>query len=148
MALTRSNIFCPVFGAPVKFKSNMLPTYADVIRYYLINKAELMTKNKQDPPLSDACHQLIRDLESLWKKSSLPIISNRSIFNKIKRYHAEYRNIKKRCKRNGKLDNSKKVATFRDTAEKNYLTFHHVNVKTFQRVHAKLKFQLQKDNLL
>ncbi|KAK4883009.1 hypothetical protein RN001_006328 [Aquatica leii] len=55
MPRTRSNNLCPVFGVPEEFKNNVLPTYADVIRYYLYVRQKCLTVNKQEPGLTDVC---------------------------------------------------------------------------------------------
>lgn len=58
MPPTRAVSLCPVFGAPKTFKNNVLPTYADVIRYYLYLRQEFLRMNKKEPCLADVCSPL------------------------------------------------------------------------------------------
>lgn len=136
---------CPVFGVPKRFKDNVLPIYADVVRNSLYIRETFLQANKQEPSLRDVCNKLISDLKFLWEKSSIPIVSDQQVRHKIKQYHQKYRNIKKPLKKDGKINTLKKVVAFREDAEKNYLTFHCASVKIFQIAPVKLKYLWQNE---
>ena len=110
---------CPVFGLPKEFRKNVLPTYADIIKYYLYLRQELVQQKKQRPSFTDdVCSPLIKDLKNLWQKSSICVVSDQQILHKVREYHSKYRNIMKRLKKDGKVNNSKMVVFFRESAEK------------------------------
>lgn len=98
MPRTRKDAVCPIFGVVTKFKDNVLPTYADVIKYYSWIRLEKINENKQEPSVSAVSQQLIEDLKAIWKKSSIPVISDQQILSRIAQYHGKYRTIKKSLK--------------------------------------------------
>ena len=73
MPKTRKAIECPVFGAPSKFKQNILPTYADLMKNYLWIRETLLeaSKNKAKPTLGNIFAILIVELKTLWTKAIL-----------------------------------------------------------------------------
>jgi len=117
MSNTRSKDLCPVLGSPKTFAGSVLPTFSDIIRCYLLIRQKLLRTSKQEPSLSDICIPLVKDLKSLWKKSSLTVVSDQQILHKVREYHKKYRNIKKSIKNDGKLNMSEKVVIFREWAE-------------------------------
>lgn len=42
MALTRKVTSCPIFGSPSDLKDNVLPTNADVMKYFLFVRNDLL----------------------------------------------------------------------------------------------------------
>ena len=86
MSTTRSKDLCPVFGSPKSFKDNVLPTYSDIISYYLIIRNNFWRDSKQEPSLADISLVLIKDLKVLWAKRSLSVVSDQQILHKIREY--------------------------------------------------------------
>lgn len=96
MPKTRKSVFCPVFGQPEKLKDNMLPTYSDIIKYYLLVRSELVCINSgKDASVKDICEIISKDIENIWHKASLPIISHQQILSRLVQYYNKYKGIKK-----------------------------------------------------
>lgn len=138
MPRTRSVDVCPVFGIPELMKPNMLPTYADVMRYYLY----LQNSSEKHTGLSDILPVLVKELKGVWERSSIPTLSNNRIFFMIKHYYLKYRNLKKSLKKTGKLDFSNRVASFRERAEKNLFDISICKCKDFMKCLCKIKVPL------
>lgn len=117
MPRTRSGETCPVFGIPERMKPNVLPTCSDVMRHYLYIKQDLEV-NKKWASVGKISSLLMKEIKKLWEMSSIPTISNQHILVKIRKMHKAYRNVKKNVKITGKLNQSKKVVSFRESAEK------------------------------
>lgn len=100
MPKTRKDVECCVFGAPRKFKDNILPTCADVIRNFLWIRQFMKeaAANNAEPTVSDINEILRGELKLLWVKASFPTISDQQIKSKLKELHQKYRNIKKPMK--------------------------------------------------
>ncbi|XP_031339105.1 uncharacterized protein LOC116167737 isoform X3 [Photinus pyralis] len=112
MPKTRKDLSCSVFGGPEKLKDNMLPTCAEVIKHYLWVRSDLMwISNGKDPSIKEICAKIATDLSNLWKKASLPIISNQQIISRLIDYYKKYKNLMK-CRV------TQKKADFYETARK------------------------------
>lgn len=57
----------------------MLPTYADIMRYYLYIQ-ELLRENQQEPGVAVMCSLLIKEFKCLWGKSSIIIVRNNKYY--------------------------------------------------------------------
>jgi len=65
----------PVFGAHSAMSANVLPTYCDVMKAYLLRKHELKSvSDRKEPSFTEVANSVINDIENLWQKSSIPII--------------------------------------------------------------------------
>lgn len=148
MPRTRFDLFCPVFGAPKPFSDNMLPTYFDVMKYYLLIREKLLETSKQEPSLSVVCVPLIQDLKSLWEKSSISVVSDQQILHQIRQYYNKYRNIKKRLKRDGKLSDKANVVLFRNSAEKKLFDVSLCKCKDFIKCACKTKVPVAERHFL
>ncbi|KAB0805607.1 hypothetical protein PPYR_02577 [Photinus pyralis] len=90
----------------------MLPTCAEVIKHYLWVRSDLMwISNGKDPSIKEICAKIATDLSNLWKKASLPIISNQQIISRLIDYYKKYKNLMK-CRV------TQKKADFYETARK------------------------------
>lgn len=120
MPKTRQDVDCRVFGALRKFKDNMLPTCADVIRNFLCIRQFMKeaAANNAEPAVSDINEILLGELKLLWVKASIPIISDQQIKSKLKDLHQKYRNLKKPMKSRNSANMHRKVEDFRDSLEK------------------------------
>ena len=49
-AITREKAACVIFGAPLEMPTNVLPTYADVMKAYINTRLQLTMKNNKYPP--------------------------------------------------------------------------------------------------
>lgn len=71
MPKTRKDLSCPEFGKPLILNVNVLPTYCDLIKYYLWIKNDLLVlNNAKDPSIKYICKIIATDIEQIWKKSS------------------------------------------------------------------------------
>lgn len=96
MTSTRSETLCPVFGTPIQLKETVLPTYADVMKHYLWVRNQLLWKgNKKDPSIKDISEIVSHDVARIWKKASIPVVSEQEIIRLIKKFNEKYKNIKK-----------------------------------------------------
>lgn len=134
--MPKTRFVCPVFGAPKTFKYNVLPTYADVIKYYLFLRSEIMENTKKEPSLSVVYEKLIRDVKLLWEKSSISVVSDQQILHQIKTYYKKFRAIKKRVKNDGKMNSSKTITDFREAGEKKLFDISICKCKDFFPVFA------------
>lgn len=50
MPKTRKDLRCPLFGDPIKLSDNVLPTYCDIIKYYLWLRNDLLELNNGKDP--------------------------------------------------------------------------------------------------
>ena len=67
---------CVVFGSPCKLLGNMLPTYEDTLKYYNLVKFQLKeASNGKDPWHSEISSKVTAEIEALWEKASLPVVS-------------------------------------------------------------------------
>lgn len=108
-----------MFGAPSKFKENVLPTYADVMKNYLFIRQSLLdaSPNKAEPTLAHISIILLAEIKVLWAKSSISIISDQQIIHLIRSYHEKVRKIKKPIKSRNSEVFLTKIAEFRQATE-------------------------------
>lgn len=92
----RSSVFCPVFGAPTELSCHILPTYEDVMKYYLWVRNDCKVKlNNVNPSVSDVADKVAERIEEIWHTASLPFISRQRIVQMIRTYNEKYLKIKK-----------------------------------------------------
>lgn len=113
MPKTREVLRCPVFGDPQKLNNNMLPTYCDVIKYYLWLRNNMLELNKgKDPSVKDLCEIIAIDIEKIWIKASIPTISHQQVVARLISYYCKYKSIKKL------RSNEKKRMFYQDSLKK------------------------------
>ena len=96
MPKTRKDICCPVFGEPQKLKGNMLPTYYDIIKYYLWVRNDLLCiNNGKDPSIKEVCEIISVDVKKLWEKASIPIVTHQQVVSRLILYYNKYKSMKK-----------------------------------------------------
>ncbi|KAL4720314.1 hypothetical protein ACJJTC_013568 [Scirpophaga incertulas] len=73
---TRQTTSCPVFGLPEKLPVSQLPTYSEVMKYYIFIKYQLKTdKTTKEPTVHDISEILAEEILTIWQKASLPTVS-------------------------------------------------------------------------
>lgn len=93
---TRNIMNDPVFGAPSAMSPNVLPTYGDVMKQYLLRKYKLKSVgDTKEPSFTAVANSVICQVENLWQKASIPIISHQKVLEKLKLYHDRYRSLLK-----------------------------------------------------
>ena len=116
---TRKQSTCPIFGVPNDLKSNVLPTYKDVMKCYLYFMQKLREKNNgKQPSLKEISEMLSKKIEDLWKKASIPSVSHERVLKMFHDYHRKYRNLVKNIKPKMTDVFKAKVGAFKDNAAK------------------------------
>lgn len=88
----RSRSKCPIFVSGKELPKNALPTYEDVIRYFLF-----LTKNtsSQRDLVKNTSEIIATEIASIWRKASIPTSGHRAIVIRLHSYHNKYRSILK-----------------------------------------------------
>lgn len=117
---TRQKVNCVIFGAPQNFSELVLPTYEDVMKFYLFVKQELKhTPTSKEPTVSEIGETIATKLEDLWIKASIPVVTRARIMQMIRTYHDKYRNLLKSSKgKAGRESYQRKVETFKRDSKK------------------------------
>ncbi|XP_050527619.1 uncharacterized protein LOC126897791 [Daktulosphaira vitifoliae] len=107
--LTRNKSKCLIFGDAKELSNNVLPTYEDVMQYYLYVKHQLKPDiTSKEPSVSSIAEIVATNIENIWHKASIPIVSHTRVLQLIKTYHDKYRNILKSAKGRGYCETYKK----------------------------------------
>ena len=118
---TRKQLRCPIIGAPKKLTVDdvMLPTYYDVMKYYIWVKHHLKpTECSKDPIVTEILEQIAATVEHLWHKASDPIVSHTRVLQVILTYHNKYmKQIKPFNGRKGEVNYQRKLQKFRDESK-------------------------------
>ena len=110
MTAIRSTVSCVIFGSPCELPENMLPTFENTMKYYNLVKLQMKEElNGKDPSHFEISSKVTLQIELLWQKASLPIVSHHRVRAILKNYHEKYRNILKsyqtrKDKKNYKLE--------------------------------------------
>lgn len=93
---TRKDTSCPILGNPGVLKDNVLPTYSEVMKYFLFVKNDLLWKgNKRTPSISDICELVALEVEKVWKRASVPTVSHQQVISLIKSHNDKIKALKK-----------------------------------------------------
>ncbi|CAG4928614.1 unnamed protein product [Colias eurytheme] len=88
LSTLRSDLQCPLFGHGRDLKSNVLPTYEDIILCYIwLSRGKKQYRNLA----TDTYKTLSEKLLLVWQSASIPTIEVRSVIKRIKVYHEKYR---------------------------------------------------------
>ena len=109
MATTRERASCIVFSAPHKLPTNVIPTYSDVMKYY-VDIRHILTeiKTKYRPSFRDVAEIVILDVEKVWCEASVPTVSHSRAVQILSTYHTKYRTVLKPYK--ARKDNANYIA--------------------------------------
>ena len=111
---TRRSSECPIFGSPKNISKRCLPTYEEVMKYYIY--VRLQIKQRKNPSFNAIAAVVAQRLQILWKKASIPHLSRKRITSMLSQYRHKMNKLLK-SKNN---DNYKrKVQLLRDSALKN-----------------------------
>jgi len=113
---TRTKTKCPVFGTPHELSAILLPTYESVMKYYLLVKHELKPNDhSKDPAVADIAEKVATNIERVWLKSSIPVVSHKRVLQTIRSYHDKYMKLIKPLKGRQHDDNYRaKIERFRE----------------------------------
>ncbi|CAG4932315.1 unnamed protein product [Parnassius apollo] len=114
----RSNYSSPIFGTGCELPKNVLPTYSDVMKYYVfVSVARCAEKGRQDL-LQASCDIVATEIENIWKRDSLPIVQHKTIVSKIRSYHDKHRALLKSNQKSKDNKNYKqKLQKFKEDCE-------------------------------
>ncbi|CAI6354827.1 unnamed protein product [Macrosiphum euphorbiae] len=116
--LTRNKLKCFIFGDAKELSNNVLPTFEDVMQYYLFVKHKLKPETTSKEPSVSSIAEIIAVLEKVWLKASIPVVSHTRVLQMIKTYHDKYRNILKSAKSRINIETfKKKLENFQSEAK-------------------------------
>jgi hypothetical protein len=119
MALRRSNVKSPIFGAGRELQNNVLPTYEDVMKLFILITHSSTGKKQYRDLVHNSSEIVATQVEDAWYKASIPIIEHRTILARIKAYHEKYRNILKPYESRKNVDSYKyKLLEFQNESKK------------------------------
>lgn len=91
---TRLQWDCPIFGYPKVLSDTYLPTYDDVMKFYLYVRHELKPDiSSKEPKVSEILDIVMEKVENVWVKASITTVSRTRMLQMGKAYHDKYRNI-------------------------------------------------------
>lgn len=101
MAFTRNNLKCPIFGESAELKDNLLPTYESVMKFYEWTRQDLKIRygTTKEPTFNQIADIVTNKIETLWIKSSIPIVTHKRVLQILKCYHSKCNNLKKSLKK-------------------------------------------------
>jgi hypothetical protein len=120
MFKTRSKYFCEILGNPKEMNQSVLPTYHDVMLYYLFVQHEQTNLNSgKNAEVGKILEIVVPKIINIWKTSCIPTVSHIRICNMIKKFHGHYKNLQKNFKaRKGTSIMQSKIKCFIDDASK------------------------------
>ncbi|XP_050309269.1 uncharacterized protein LOC126745454 [Anthonomus grandis grandis] len=96
MSTTRSAIECPIFDAPKDLVCSVLPTFSDVIKYFLWIRHNLEESQvNRNLLVSEASEVVAQKIEEIWKSASVPTVSHQRIVALIKEYQKKRKDLLK-----------------------------------------------------
>lgn len=116
---TRAKTPFKVFGHGRELSKTVLPTCEDVMRFYLLlqNKTEL-ERGGQHPSVSEIAEKVAIELEQIWRKASIPVVSQKRVVQKIRQYNDKYRGYIKHYKeRQNRVSYKAQLKTFKDESK-------------------------------
>ena len=102
---TRNQNICHVFGKTKRVSKNLLPTYGDIIKHFMLVRQELTDGQAKEATVNVTSNKVCEDLVQIWHRGSIPVISPQQIVAKIKDYHDKFRTLMKPAKRRSKSSN-------------------------------------------
>ena len=101
---TRRSSECPIFGSPKNISERYLPTYEEVMKYCIY--VRLQIKQRKHPSFKAIAAVVAQRLDILWKKGSIPHLSQKRITSMLQQYRHEVNNLLKSKSKNS--DNYKR----------------------------------------
>lgn len=93
---TRTKTFCPIFGPGKDLDERVLPTFFDVMKYYINVRDELKPNvNSKEPNFNEISQIVITKVQNIWKKASIPIVTFNRANQMLKEYNKKYLSLKK-----------------------------------------------------
>src|SRR6266496_4214024 len=87
---------CPIFGALSAICPTMLPTYRSLMKDYLFVRHTMRNDGRQkEPSVFEIVGHVAFDVEKIWIKASVPVLSQQRVRDLVKTYYDQYRNLMK-----------------------------------------------------
>lgn len=115
---TRNKVVHPIFGTAKDIKTNVLPTYEDVLRCYFLVQAELKGTSSKQPAEREVMKILANKIARIWEHASLPTVGTDRIIAMISTYKKKYRNLIKPLKSRKTASLQEKLENFKLEAQK------------------------------
>ena len=88
-------LVCDVFGMPQDMPLCVLPTYENIMKFYLLVKHEMKPSVAiKEPTIIDISEIVAQKVEGLWTKSTILITSHTRVSQMIRSFYDKYINIK------------------------------------------------------
>ena len=143
----RKKSVCLIFGAPEELPNNVLPTYLNAKKDNNEVKTWLAcTKKNYNPSFTEIAENVSNEIETLWLKASIPIISHYRNVLLLRNYHKKCRTLLKPYqKRKENYSYLANCSCFK-SRRKGFSIFAVANVMTYLNVYAQniAKSQLRK----
>lgn len=89
-------ISCPIFGVPEGMRHTVLPTIEDVIKALSLTRNNLEDQSvNRNLLISKSSDIVAKQVEDIWKKAGIPIVSHQRIVELIKKYHTNRQKLLK-----------------------------------------------------
>ncbi|KAG0719398.1 hypothetical protein GWK47_007282 [Chionoecetes opilio] len=116
--IMREKAACVIFGAPREIPTDVLPTYADVMKAYIHTRQQLTTKDNKYPPFAEVSEKVCVEVELVWEKASLPTVTHGRVIETLRPYNEKYKKILKPYKARKDNGNYKQqLEQFREDAD-------------------------------
>jgi hypothetical protein len=117
--VTRQSLLCPILGSVCDLPANQLPTYNDIIKCVIWNRNELKQACKKDPSIKEISKTVVETTMNIYKRASIPTVSDRTATEMILQYHSKYRLLMKSYKsRKTSASYKEKVKLFLENSKK------------------------------
>ncbi|CAH0554916.1 unnamed protein product [Brassicogethes aeneus] len=88
---------CPLFGDVCDLKDNILPTYAEVMKFYEWTRRNIkhLRETKKEPIYKEIEIIVVSKLIKIWDKASIPTVEEKRVKAMLQAYHLKCKNILK-----------------------------------------------------
>ena len=95
--VTRQSHCCPLFGLPKELSGTNLPTFEDVLLccFEESNKLSISSDSKKKIAFSTIADCVATQIEMIYRKASIPVVTHTQTVQMIKAYHDAYYNLRK-----------------------------------------------------
>jgi hypothetical protein len=86
---------CPLFGEVKVISQEKLPTTAEILKYYLFTRNKLNAwlngrRRIKNIAKLNVVEEVYKKIESIWNKTTIPIVSEVRAKTKIRQFYNEY----------------------------------------------------------
>jgi hypothetical protein len=116
---TRKGASCPVFGSPSELSGNVLPTFGDIMKFYVWTKNNLkISSETKEPTVAEISEVVAVRIEEIWMKASIPVVSHTRVLQLLRAYHDKYMKLLKPLKERQKQEKYKeRLKSFKEEGQ-------------------------------